>query len=364
MKLNQDEKKELPHFSCYIEGHKFFLTKDYDMSKDLIDAYDMVKKIASIKGVLFVNSKNKGLGEYIYCSQYIEIGILILWIKSNPIRSLKYSEQYYIINPVIEILYTEVEKLKKNIFKLNYRIKDNKIIIHVLDFTGGIKRDLTGDIENLNQFINNIREIFISPNFKEKYNNFNRPLNKNLKNINKFIDTILSIYPVLLASYFEMHIKTQLKEKGKKTNDQCKEEESIIIQKLDKFMQNWQKDDDFFKTVGYIVKIDYTEVSGYRFRLILLSCNLKKSIQMQVNAKLKTRWRNITNNEGDLINYDSYSIDDRSVGSGIVKKEAPDTVFKLKQGVGYLVKFDYFVRYKLLNNGRSLRKGFKKIVQT
>ena len=176
----------------------------------------------------------------------------------------------------------------------------------------------------------------------------------------------MSSYPVLLASYFEMYMKTQLEEKGKKTNEQLKEKESLIIQKLDTFMKNWQKDDDFFGTVGYVVKIDYTEAIGYRFRLILLSSNLNKKNQMQVNAKLKTRWGKITNNEGALINYDGFSIDDRSVGSGIVKKEAPETVFKLKQGVSYLVKFDYFVSHKLFNNGRSLRKGFKKIkfVQT
>jgi hypothetical protein len=355
MKVENDLQKVFLENTFGYDGDKWIITDEHDHACEIVRVEKLAKRIANVESDLFYPRKDKHQGKFIFCEDTELLLYLTLYLKAGILDSITESFPTYRLNPYANCFVTQIISLKKTIGPFLGQVRVNACWFHKSD-------DVDLIAKQLNQFVEAVKHELRSEAFKKKLDNFNRLLRKKLQSTKDYVDYLFKLKPELLVAGFELRYKKSLMDTILVTEEQRSEMYLNAKNDFEQFMKNWRSDPDFKGMVGYIWKLEYTQLTGFRYTLFSFFDGSATPEAVSIGNKLGQRWIGITNGKGLFCNYNAGKSPHKSLGIGIIKHGDLALRENLNRAANYLIKTDYYANAIASKNGRSFGKG--EILQT
>jgi hypothetical protein len=355
MKVENDLQKVFLENTFGYDGDKWIITDEHDHACEIVRVEKLAKRIANVESDLFYPRKDKHQGKFIFCEDTELLLYLTLYLKAGILDSITESFPTYRLNPYANYFVTQIISLKKTIGPFLGQVRVNACWFHKSD-------DVDLIAKQLNQFVEAVKHELRSEAFKKKLDNFNRLLRKKLQSTKDYVDYLFKLKPELLVAGFELRYKKSLMDTILVTEEQRSEMYLNAKNDFEQFMKNWRSDPDFKGMVGYIWKLEYTQLTGFRYTLFSFFDGSATPEAVSIGNKLGQRWIGITNGKGLFCNYNAGKSPHKSLGIGIIKHGDLALRENLNRAANYLIKTDYYANAIASKNGRSFGKG--EILQT
>jgi hypothetical protein len=203
-------------------------------------------------------------------------------------------------------------------------------------------------------FINTIRDIRSSKEFRTRFNKWRDNLGRSYKSASTYIDWLFERYSRLLVVRLDLGFR--------KTNDPGHEEVTIDqAQKyLSRFLNAKRSNKIFNDLVGYVWKLEYGELKGYHFHLLIFLDGSETQRDIYRGLLMGQYWISLTKGAGVfyISNFKKrYFERRRRLGIGMISHFEKDKRENLDSILRYFFKPDQYLREKPAKRTRAWGKG-------
>ena len=216
------------------------------------------------------------------------------------------------------------------------------------------------EFEVFNQLISAIRHKCHSPCFNARVINRQREHNRNFREYSEYVNGLFSRWSRLLVVRIDLSYLVEHDEQNNRTRHLVTLED--VKADLKRLLSNKRHNTIFDDLVGYVWKLEYGDLKGYHYHLILLFNGNNVKGDFKKGKEIGEYWRDvITKGRGYYFNCNGKKSDYAHLGIGMINAEGEEDAhlrFNLIHYVmRYLVKSDQYLKVKLKMNDRSIGKG-------
>lgn len=314
-------------------------TQAWDSAGDIWRTEELAVKIIGTSEQPFALKFNK-----ISKRQYIEPTKLGRQILNHlKIDVCAVSKQYpmHTLNPYVDLLFKQAAK--RNLFALPWAI-------HTLT-----NNEVVDRLDALNDYVDEVREIGRSAEFKKIIGDFERASNKNYRELCKFLDAHFDLFSRLLVLRIDLgyqkHQEWPDKLESDVTYDQVKAHRNALVRHL-------KKDLPPKSFVNYALKMEYGLDKAWHYHLLVLLDGSVVREDVTIAKLIGEHWtKTITNGNGLYWNCNGNKDAYKSCGIGMVSHSDIAAREGLKKAALYITKTDYYVSLQVPGNDRIFWKG-------
>ncbi|QPK62897.1 inovirus-type Gp2 protein [Methylomonas sp. LL1] len=346
--------KEFTESMFGFDGEHRIINEAFDCALAIITADKVAKEIIGADDKIFYARKiSRSSNISCICSKYPSI--LFYISRFNKITKFEKIEKYlpiYRLNPLVICFKNQLNSLSEEIL-----FYSNSPQHDYWAFTQSVKIETIETI--LNKFVENFKSEVDSDEFSKKYDNFERLLRKNAKSISDHIGAIFELYQSVLSIRFQLSYKFDRMSEKIISEAEMLELHETAKSDFDSFMKNWRTSSDFNGAVGYIWKLDYSSLMGFRYRVFLFfDASIELSLT-EILKKLQDRWLLINDKDGLFIDFNTPDIDLTTRGIGTFKNDDKSHREALTNAACSMIGINYFSNPSDCKNGRLFGKGLK-----
>lgn len=216
------------------------------------------------------------------------------------------------------------------------------------------------EFEIFNQLISNIRARCHSREFTERVIHRRREQQRKFKNYSGYVKALFKRWSRLLVVRIDLSYLVQRDEQSNRTHQIVSLEQ--VKDDLFRLLRNKRHNAMFDALVGYIWKLEYGDLKGYHYHLILFFKGSEVRSDYHKGKEIGEYWRDvITEGRGLYFNCNGKKDDYAYLGIGMINSDSVDDAplrFNLiDRVVRYLTKSDQYLKVKLKATDRSIGKG-------
>lgn len=215
--------------------------------------------------------------------------------------------------------------------------------------------DIARRLDALNGFVDAIRQIGNSPEFKKTISDFERSSNKNYRELCKFIDANFELHSRLLVLRIDFGYKKS-PHWPSSVDDPVSYEGAIKHRKmLQSYLSKSLPPKSF---VNWACKMEYGLDKKWHFHVLMLLDGSIVREDVTIARMIGEFWNNtITQGKGLYWNCNAYKDNYKSCGIGMLNHNDSAAREGLKKAALYMTKIDYYVKLLTPGNGRIFWKG-------
>lgn len=292
------------------------------------DIHDFVKKVLSNNSPAFVLNNNK-FGRQV-------------------IKPLALGRFYPLINSYIGRLPNKFEPYGYIAIFVD-SCKDLHLLQGRFTALGNIHRPGMNGAELFNELLTMIRKKSKIEKYQKIVKNFESNDMRMLNSLKGYIDGLFKTYSKLLVLRIDFSYRKEYA-----ANITCEEAEADLLH----FLSNWRGNKLFKHRVGYIRKIEYTEVKGYHFHCIFFLNGQAQEGDYYLANQFCDYWKtNITKGRGLAHNCNADKNGYKFCGIGMIDHSDEVKRSYLLYAVSYLTKKDQLIGVPNLGKCKAITKG-------
>lgn len=211
-------------------------------------------------------------------------------------------------------------------------------------------------VEQINEFINSLREEINSSSFVSKLKKRNRSANKNSLALSRYIDALFAKHSRLLVIRIDLSYKKDLPSKAFPIEKQYEE---VKRHRVD-FFRKMRSHDKLFKNLkGFAWKLEYGYQKGFHYHILLFFDGARSREDISLAQAIGEYWTGIIT-KGNGLYYNCNAIKERykSRGIGMINHYDKDLIENLRKAVvTYMTKIDAYLRIITPKKDKSFGKG-------
>ncbi|HEY8159113.1 MAG TPA: inovirus-type Gp2 protein [Methylobacter sp.] len=215
-------------------------------------------------------------------------------------------------------------------------------------------------VDTLNEFIQGIRHEAASKAFKNRLDNYMRPIRKNYGELKDYIDNLFERYSRLLVLRVDLSYE---KDNYLMTEVEIEDRFAQAIADREHFFRNTRSNKLFEHMVGYAWKLEYGLKKGFHYHLLFFYDGSKVRQDVPLAQQIGEYWRDIIlKGKGNYYNCNAEKDGYLTLGIGMINHYDVKLRENLQQkAAAYLVKPDIYAKIiSKIENRRTFGKGVKK----
>lgn len=218
------------------------------------------------------------------------------------------------------------------------------------------------EAELFNEVIELMRCKSKLPKFRYEVARRERRSSQMFDSIKTYVNSLFDVYSKLLVIRIDLSYVTELDEFRLETQQQTSLEQAK--NDLANLWRNSRHNSLFAEMVGYVWKLEYAELKGYHYHLILFFNGSNVQNDYYIANTIGQYWHEvITGNRGIYFNCNAKKSGYAHLGIGKISAESPEDadlrLNLMNYVVKYLTKKEQFLRIKFKKKERVIGKGVK-----